>query len=315
MDGHYTGTNIPVYVSDPWYNAGSAEIRNINYHSSSSAGTAYPTAYPTPKANSVVATSSGPDFTTGNTWTRLVKGHKLTTVTVDGTYVLKFDIMPHGKQGSWTSIFHMGGNNGVRIPGIWFYPNSNRLHFRTGTEKLGSNHGCDPSSQLPQNQVTSIEMTVTFTEIKVKYTGGLTGTTTCAMDGHYTGTNIPVYVSDPWYNAGSAEIRNINYHSSSSAGTGFPTAAPTAKPTAYPTTKPTAYPTPAPTGILSHATCKHTACTYTNGVTFVSTNKASGEKWHCEKVGNNCKCVCHASLSCNLRHHHTTGYKKTFTHC
>merc|ERR1712028_256332 len=80
---------------------------------------------------------------------------------------------------------------------------------------------------------------------------------------------------------------------------------PTQKPTAYPTAFPTAFPTSAPTGIRSHI----------NGRTLVSTNTQFGEKWHCEKVGNSCKCVCHSSLSCNLRHHHTSGYKKTFTHC
>merc|ERR1712028_23368 len=81
--------------------------------------------------------------------------------------------------------------------------------------------------------------------------------------------------------------------------------------TQFPTQKPTAY----PTAFLSHNVCVHTICTYINGRTLVSTNTQFGEKWHCEKVGNSCKCVCHSSLSCNLRHHHTSGYKKTFTHC
>merc|ERR1711865_1182193 len=108
---------------------------------------------------------------------------------------------------------------------------------------------------------------------------------------------------------GKAEIKNINYHSSSTSGT------------AYPTTHPTAFPTSAPTGILGHNVCKNTICSYTNGMTLVSCKYGTakmaqlGEKWHCEKAGNGCKCVCHSSLSCNLRHHHTSGYKKTFTHC
>merc|ERR1711865_1269506 len=93
------------------------------------------------------------------------------------------------------------------------------------------------------------------------------------------------------------------------------TLSPTNSPTAHPTNFPTAHPTSAPTGILSHNTCAHTKCTYTGGTTFVSSNTQYGEKWHCEKSGNACKCVCHSSLSCNIRHHHTTGYKKTFTHC
>jgi len=92
---------------------------------------------------------------------------------------------------------------------------------------------------------------------------------------------------------------------------------PTQKPTAYPTAFPTAFPTSAPTGILSHNVCPHTKCSYKNGVTTVSEwNPNGGEKWHCEKVGLACKCVCHGTLSCDLRHHHPSGYKKiTFSHC
>jgi len=66
-----------------------------------------------------------------------------------------------------------------------------------------------------------------------------------------------------------------------------------------------------------HNACKDTYCTYTNGKTSIVTNDYSGkmEPFHCEKVANGCKCVCHKSLHCALRHHHTTGYKKTFEHC
>merc|ERR1719331_3814782 len=101
--------------------------------------------------------------------------------------------------------------------------------------------------------------------------------------------------------------------------TAYPTAYPTAFPTAYPTAQPTAYPTSTPTGILSHGQCLNTICTYEliNGVarTTVSYKRSAGEKWHCEKSGNSCKCVCDRSLNCALRHHHETGYKKTLTHC
>ena len=39
------------------------------------------------------------------------------------------------------------------------------------------------------------------------------------------------------------------------------------------------------------------------------------EHWHCEKTPCGCSCKCAASLNCNLRHHHTSGYKKIFLHC
>merc|ERR1711918_235362 len=65
---------------------------------------------------------------------------------------------------------------------------------------------------------------------------------------------------------------------------------------------PTPFPTPSPTGILAHKTCKHTYCTYKNGVTDIySMGNNNGlatpgnEKFHCEKFGTGCKCVCDPS--------------------
>ena len=99
------------------------------------------------------------------------------------------------------------------------------------------------------------------------------------------------------------------------APTKVPTKAPTKVPTKVPTKAPTKVPTPAPTGILSHSVCKHTVCFYSHGRTHVSGSSLFPEKWHCEKTGDGCTCVCHSSFQCALRHHHVTGYKKTFTHC
>jgi hypothetical protein len=59
--------------------------------------------------------------------------------------------------------------------------------------------------------------------------------------------------------------------------------------------------------------CKNTICTYVNGRTLVSSK--NNDKWHCEKSGTGCACVCHNSLKCTLRHHHVSGYKKSFNHC
>merc|ERR550514_2028858 len=73
----------------------------------------------------------------------------------------------------------------------------------------------------------------------------------------------------------------------------------------------TNYPTPFPTGILGHKTCKYTYCTYKNGVTDIySMGNNNGlatpgnEKFHCEKYGSGCKCVCDPSgraTRCALR--------------
>merc|ERR1719331_2118323 len=84
--------------------------------------------------------------------------------------------------------------------------------------------------------------------------------------------------------------------------------------TNYPTPFPTPYPTPSPTGVLGHGNCAKTRCVYSNGQTEIFTTTPY-ENFHCEKLGNGCKCACHKTLKCALRHHHTSGYKKTFEHC
>merc|ERR1712232_1025511 len=82
--------------------------------------------------------------------------------------------------------------------------------------------------------------------------------------------------------------------------------------TNYPTPFPT--PSPAPTGVLGHHTCKKTKCVYSAGQTEIFTTTPY-ENFHREKYGNGCRCACHKTLKCALRHHHTSGYKKTFEHC
>jgi hypothetical protein len=71
------------------------------------------------------------------------------------------------------------------------------------------------------------------------------------------------------------------------------------------------------------STCKTTTCQYSAGQTHVfqkfldnsGTPIRAPEHWHCEKTPCGCSCKCAASLNCNLRHHHTSGYKKDFEHC
>merc|ERR1711865_1195318 len=88
------------------------------------------------------------------------------------------------------------------------------------------------------------------------------------------------------------------------------------------TSYPTPFPTPSPTAILQHKTCKVTYCTYSPKNTIKGHPGAvtdifsmGKEIFHCEKVGTKCRCVCDRSLKCALRHHHESGYKKSFTHC
>jgi hypothetical protein len=67
--------------------------------------------------------------------------------------------------------------------------------------------------------------------------------------------------------------------------------------------------------IQKKAVCKSTKCTYGNGYTTVAFKKASKEKWHCEKSGAGCKCVCDQSFKCELRHVAASGYRFSSYHC
>jgi len=54
----------------------------------------------------------------------LVKTRQLTTVHVDGTYELSFDITPQGVVSGYTNILHVGEANDDRLPSIFFKPSS-----------------------------------------------------------------------------------------------------------------------------------------------------------------------------------------------
>ena len=70
-------------------------------------------------------------------------------------------LLPTGTKPGWSNIIHVsasGKNNGSpfdRIPAIWFYNNSTRLHIRTGTRE-NVNDGHDPPGQLPLNMETKL---------------------------------------------------------------------------------------------------------------------------------------------------------------
>jgi hypothetical protein len=80
---------------------------------------------------------------------------------------------------------------------------------------------------------------------------------------------------------------------------------------------------------MQHNQCAQTFCEYVDGETTVMGLLSKKEQWHCEKTTEkkfvkkmkkvvtvvSCKCVCHESLGCSIRHHHTSGYTKTFEHC
>ena len=117
-------------------------------------------------------------------------------------YTVGFTITPKELVGEWANIIHVSatGNNccnyGDRIPAIWFYANTYRLHIRDGHAANG-NAGCDPEEQLPLNEVTNVRMVMTATTVEVLYNG----VSKCSQAGRDRTNfdNIQVYAADPWH--------------------------------------------------------------------------------------------------------------------
>ena len=92
------------------------------------------------------------------------------TVALPTDYTVAFDITPNGRAGGWRNIIHVtatGGNccsYGDRIPGVWFYPGTRRLHIRDGSNSEG-NAGCDQAEgELPAGVTTEVVVSCHFVD-------------------------------------------------------------------------------------------------------------------------------------------------------
>lgn len=87
--------------------------------------------------------------------------------------------------GHWRNIFSRGVNDRNRLPGLWLYPRSMRLHVRV-SRKLHWNDGCDPRQQLRIGKWVHIAITVHRGVLRVLFNGRQV----CA-NGHYkSGTKL-----------------------------------------------------------------------------------------------------------------------------
>ena len=74
---------------------------------------------------------------------RLVRGTELPPTDLPLDYTVGFTITPKELVGEWANIIHVSatGNNccnyGDRIPGIWFYGGTRRMHIRDGSTSSG----------------------------------------------------------------------------------------------------------------------------------------------------------------------------------
>eukprot|EP01045_Picozoa_sp_COSAG04_P012722 COSAG04_NODE_868_length_9754_cov_10.610254_6_plen_1356_part_00 len=144
---------------------------------------------------------------------RATDGDALAVINLPMDFALEFTLTPSDPNvGEWANILHftIGGNccsYGQRIPGIWFYGNTRRLHIRDGHGANG-NEGCDPAEELPADEATRVRVVMTADGVEVFYND----VSKCTGDrGDRTAfTDVQVYVSDPWYPPANAKIQNIN---------------------------------------------------------------------------------------------------------
>jgi hypothetical protein len=120
--------NVIVYGSDPWHHVSRASIRNVKY------------------VQGVQAADSKAKLPES-----LKRSKVIATVTTLQNYMLSFKIKPLQKVNGWSNVFHFTANNqnngppGSRIPAIWFFSGTTRMHVRQG--RPGStNDGCDKRS-------------------------------------------------------------------------------------------------------------------------------------------------------------------------
>ncbi|XP_066922243.1 uncharacterized protein [Clytia hemisphaerica] len=187
--------NIKVYKADPWYNAASANIRYLYINDNQYAR------HPIRK----------------NT---LIK----TFPTYFSEYEVSFRIRPTGKVNAWSNILHVtkGGDNGAhgdRIPGVWFWPNTNKLLIATSRSSNKNYYWTSP--ELPTNKDTEVN-------IKQKVVGCCTHYYTITIDKKVvlnvvnssprTFHNVRVYQGDPWYAPAKAIISYLQVTTTSGGG-------------------------------------------------------------------------------------------------
>jgi len=130
---------------------------------------------------------------------------------------------PRGYHRSWGNILHYGNHNGERSPGIWMYPNRNRLHVRVAQSNSG-NWGCDPGANLAGNTNHWYFVAVVVGKADASCKGdSCKGKCTVYYDGKkvhectssgYTliRPNRHFWTSDPWYWSANSQLKNLNHY-------------------------------------------------------------------------------------------------------
>ena len=152
----------------------------------------------------------------GENFTSIIKGKDYPSIEVKKNYKLEMTLLPTGVKPGLTNIIHVsasGNNEGSpfdRIPAIWFYNNSTRLHIITGTRQ-NPNDGHDPPGQLPLNTETKLVLTVLDDTMTVELTGGYNYKQTHTIAADREEGYAKMWLGDPWHNDPHLKVKNVSF--------------------------------------------------------------------------------------------------------
>jgi len=139
-------------------------------------------------------------------------------------FKMSFVIKPSRTLHGWTNIMHMTKSNNNccnaldRIPAIWFFDRSTRMHVRMGRPHSG-NDGCNTGRSLALNKWSKVTVSLFGSRLSVRVKQLASrdehtdeGAEWCASGNYHhrnSGyTNVRAYYSDPWY-CGRCSIRQL----------------------------------------------------------------------------------------------------------
>ena len=130
---------------------------------------------------------------------------------------LSFTLNPFGTVKGWSNILHGtigkdNGRNGDRIPGIWFYSQSTKLHICSSVN--GNMDYCYNSAPIPLHKNNLIQIQQVQLESNHQYYYQIFINDKRVLNilnkVPLTFKNVKYYASDPWYNPAHATIHNFN---------------------------------------------------------------------------------------------------------
>merc|ERR1711957_1011138 len=147
----------------------------------------------------------------------LRKGKSFKTLTTYKNFSMTFKIKPSARSiNNYSNIIHFTANNqnyssiGSRVPAVWFYSKSTRMHVRMGRPGK-ANDGCGPKEQLPLNKWSTFNLKLMGKTLTVSVDGKVLCKNNNYAKSDPSYKNVKVYAADPWHRTAQASIKDFSY--------------------------------------------------------------------------------------------------------